>query len=174
LIDVVTPGSPADRAGMKQGDVIISFRGQPITAPRKLALAVANSTAGQSVPITVRHDGHDKSLEVTIGTEPTQGEVASASPSTRQLGLELAPLSAYGSTSPGGAIVASVASGSPADRSGIQAGDVILAVGTHKVTSLDDTANSIRAAESNVNHGVLLLVRRGESTAYVPIEMGNG
>ena len=178
LVDVVTPNSPAERAGLKQGDVITLFRGQPIATPRELAVAVANSAAGKSVPVTVRRDGHDKALDVTIGTEPTQGaEMASSSPSTGRLGLELAPLSAYGRTqvgAQGGAVVASVAPGSPADRSGIQPGDVILEVGTHKVNSLDDTASSIRAAESSVKHGVLLLVRRGEATAYVPIEIGNG
>ncbi len=178
LVDLVTAGSPADRAGLKQGDVITEFHGQPVTTPGSLALAVANVAAGETVPVSVRRDGNDKTLRVTIGSEPGPGALAaSASPQTGRLGLELAPLSAYGRSQigqNGGAVVESVTPGSPADRSGVQPGDVVLAVGSHKVTSLDDAASSIRSAEASNKRAVLLLVRRGDETAYVPIDIGKG
>jgi len=178
LVDLVTAGSPAERAGLKQGDLTTQFHGQEVASPRALALAVADVAAGQTVTVVVRRDGKDKSLDVTIGNEPSQSVLtASASPRTGPLGLELAPLSAYGRSQTGGeggAVIESVTPGSPADQSGIQPGDVVLAVGNRKVGSLDDTANSIRSAESRDKHAVLLLVRRGDETAYVPIEFGRG
>ena len=178
VVDLVTPGSPAERAGLKQEDVITSFDGQRITTPRALALAVANVAAGQSAFVTVHRNGEDKTFTVQIGTEPAQSALmASASPQTGRLGLELAPLSAYGGNQigqRGGAVVASVSPGSPAERSGIQPNDVVLAVGSRRVTSLDDTVSSIRSAEADNKNAVLLLVRRGQEITYVPIEIGKG
>jgi serine protease Do len=177
LVDMVTKDSPAAKAGVRQGDVIRSFEGRHIGAPRDLALAVADVPAGHSAPLAVWRNGHEQDLQVTIGREPAEAPVASsgAKPQDQRLGLELAPLGAdTAGGKNGGAVVAGVAPDSPAARSGIEPGDVVLAVGAHKVTSLAQTSAQIQAAEAANHRALLLLVRRGETTAYVPVELGAG
>src|SRR6202030_1868553 len=78
LVDVVEKDSPAARAELKQGDVILAFDGKPIASPRDLAFAIADTQAGQSVPVRVWRDRAERTLEVTIGRERAQQKLASA------------------------------------------------------------------------------------------------
>jgi putative serine protease PepD len=70
-ITQVKSGSPAAKAGLKVGDVITAFAGKPVTSADQLTAAVAASTAGQKVPVTVRRGGATKHLSLTLGVQPT-------------------------------------------------------------------------------------------------------
>lgn len=181
LVDLVTKESPAGRAGLKQGDVITGFDGAPIKDTRDLAFAVADTAAGHTVPVQLIRQGRSMTLSVTIGSERAQERVASAAGVQHggHLGLELAPLTPdrrqeLGLNAPGGVLVAGVTPGSPADQSGLQTGDVILGIGGLPVTSPDEAASRIRAAESGNRPALPLLVMRDGTTAYVALDLKPG
>ena len=178
LVDSVTPDSPAAHAGLEQGDVITAFNGQHIESPRDLAFAVADTPAGKSVDVSVMREGHSRTVEVTVGTEHAQ-KLASANPGEAhgRLGLELSAVpedqrQQLGIS--GGAVVANVNPGSPADESGLQSGDIILRVGQHKVTSPGDAVAQIRAGENVRRSAVPLLVMRDGQTAYMALQLQPG
>lgn len=178
LVASVTPDSPAARAGFAQGDLITSFAGHAIASPRDLAFAVADTPAGRTVEAIVVRDGHDRNLSVTVGTEQAQKTAAAESGDRRgRLGLQLAPLTEEQRAQlnvPGGALVANVAPGSPADDSGIQSGDVILKVGSHKVTSAADAVAEIRRAEDEHRQELPLLVMRDGNSAFIALQLAPG
>lgn len=70
LISGVAAGSPAERAGLEAGDVIVKWDGQPVTDYKELTLMVARATAGSKVPVVVIRDGKEVTLEVTIAERP--------------------------------------------------------------------------------------------------------
>ncbi len=180
IVDIVTADSPAARAGLKQGDVITAFNGKRIDTPRELAFAVADTHAGQSVPVTVLRDGHERTLDVTIGSEQAQ-KLASAESGQAggRVGLALAPLSddrrqALGLDAGQGVVVAQVAPGSPADESGLEPGDVILRIGQKKVASPSEAAAQIHAAQNENRQTVPLLVLRDGTTTFQALNLGKG
>ena len=70
-VTTVNSGSPADKAGLKVGDVITRYDGKPVTSADELTAAVFDSTVGETVTVTVRRDGSTKSLQVKLGNQPT-------------------------------------------------------------------------------------------------------
>ena len=176
LVDVVTPDSPAARAGVRQGDVILAFNGTHVASARDLSFAVADTPADKTVGVTVWRDGRTQHLDVTVGTEGAQKLAsAGAADNAPPVGLELEPLSADARDQlgiQGGAEVASVKPGSPADESGLQSGDVILRVNNRDVASPGDAASEIHAAEARHRDAVALLVMRDGQTSYVPLQLG--
>ncbi|MGH6878688.1 MAG: Do family serine endopeptidase [Rhizomicrobium sp.] len=181
LVDIVTKDSPASRGDIKQGDVITAFNSAPITNTRDLAFAVAATPSGRTVPVQVLRDGQQRTLHVTISSEHAQQRVASANTAQQggRLGLELAPITPdrrqqLGLDPHGGVLVASVKPGSPADQSGLQPGDVILGIGGRPVTSPDDAASRIRAAENGTRPALPLLVMRDGTTAYMALDLKAG
>jgi serine protease Do len=186
LVDMVEKDSPAARAGLTQGDVIVAFDGKPITGPRDLAFAVAETQAGQSVPVRVWRNSEERTLDVTIGAERTQQKLAAATNEENggPLGLELAPLSAdrraaLGLTGREGVLVAAVAPGSRAEASGFEPGDVVLRIGNRPVTSAGDAASQLREARNSRREALPLLVLRDGTTAYLALDLhgdtsGNG
>jgi serine protease Do len=181
LVDIVTKDSPAARADIHQGDVIVAFNGAAITNPRELAFAVADTPAGHTVPVRIIRDGQQRTLDVTVGTERAQQQTASAGAEEHggRLGLELAPLTpdrrdSLGLGSQQGVLVANVTPGSPADQSGLQAGDVILRVGGTEVRSPNEASSRIHAAEKSSRPALPLLVIRNGTTAYMALELKAG
>jgi putative serine protease PepD len=69
-ITAVTSGSPADRAGLKVGDVITEYAGKPITSASELQAAVFNSNSGETVTVTVQRGGSTKSVQLKLGVRP--------------------------------------------------------------------------------------------------------
>jgi serine protease Do len=181
LVDLVTKDSPAAHAGIKQGDIITGFNGAPVTDTRDLAFAIAAIPAGKNVSLQVQRDGQQITANVTIGVEHEQHVAANGTPPEHRAhsGLELAPLSSekrqeLGIGTTGGVLVADVMPGSPADQSGLQAGDVILGIGGRPVSSPEDAASRIHAAESGKKPALPLLVMRDGTTAYMALDLKPG
>ncbi len=181
LVSDVLADSPALHAGLKQGDVITAFDGKPIKTPRDLALAVADVAAGKTVPMAVWRDGHEQTVDVTVGTQAKEETVAKNDESgAGPLGMALEPLSPEARTELGlsnavkGVVVTQVTPGSRADDSGIQPGDVIVRIGDTPVTSPNQAATRIHQAEAAKKEAVPLLVTRDGTTYYIALQLTQG
>ncbi len=175
LIGDVLKESPAEKAGLQRGDVIISFDGKAIETPNELKNIVARTEVDKTVPVKLIRDGEQKTLKVTVGEqEPekmAQKEKEKESPSAR-FGLhvqELTPQIAQqlGYTKAKGVVISQVDPGSPADEAGLQRGDLIQEVDRQKVTSVSEYRNQLSSIKKD--ESFLLLVRRGKNTLYVVV-----
>jgi serine protease Do len=182
LLAGVLSDGPAHSAGLQPGDVIQSVNGQAIRNPRELALDVASLKPGSDAHLSVLRDGQTKEFTLTVGTLPSErtanNEMNGGQAHGEQLGLALAPLSPQmrdqlnvpGDTT--GVVVQQVKPGSPADKAGLQAGDVIVGVGTQKVTSVAEAARAIHTAISGKDHAVALRVMRDGQAVFVGVTLG--
>jgi serine protease Do len=143
LLSDVLPDGPASKAGLEPGDVIQRVNGQKVSNPRELALEIASIKPGADAHLTVLHDGHSKDVTLKVAELPND-ELTSGSEDGdqhKELGLALAPLSPEMRNQldmpegTRGAVVRDVQPGSPADQAGLQAGDLIVGVGTQPVES---------------------------------------
>ena len=176
LVGGVTKGSPAEVAGIKQGDVIVGFDGKEIAEVHNLPPLVAATPVGKEVALMVLRDGKEQTLKVKVGQMPGERTEASTSeqPSQGKWGLALRDLDARTaqrlSLNPGdGALVAAVKPGSAADRAGIQPGDVIQEVNRKKVTSVKEA--QAEAQKDPNAQTLLVLFRRGNSSQFAALEM---
>ena len=76
LIRSVTPGGPADRGGVQQGDVVISVAGQPVTPDQSLAYLVAQQPVGSRIPLELIRQGQRRTVNVAVAERPTEEELA--------------------------------------------------------------------------------------------------
>lgn len=179
IVDRVTKDSPAAKAGIVQGDIITRFDSKVIKEAKDLTFAVAAVSAGSTVPLHVWRDGADHVLHATIKAQSSEvaAAVSNGPPPRTHLGLELAPLGDSARAQlgvQGGAVIAGVEAESPADRSGLLPGDVIIRVGQQDVGSLADTDATIRRAEDSGRKSVLLLIQRNDSRLFLPLQMATG
>jgi serine protease Do len=179
LVAGITKGGPADAAGILQGDVVIGFNGKPIAEVGNLPGLVAVTPVDSVVPVKILRDGAEKTLTVTVGRMPSErGERAGrgggeAEPTAGKWGLALRDLDERTAqrlgVAPGdGVLVAGVRPGSPGERAGVRAGDVIQEVNRHKVASVKDVRT---AAEQPRDGGsVLLLLKRGDGSLFAALQ----
>ncbi len=200
LIRSVTPGSAAARAGIQQGDVIVSVGGRAVTPDESLAFLVAQQPVGSRVPFELIRNGRRQTVTVTIAERPTEEELARLSgvetetelrdqPTEEQstgqrsarasLGVTVQSLTpeiarSLRLTDPpaGGLVVTSVDPSSDAAAKGIQTGDIILSVNQRPTRTPDEAAAAVEAARSGRRQSVLLLIRRGNTPPlYVGIDL---
>ncbi len=179
LVSDVVEDSPAAEGGIQAGDVITRFDGEEIDDQRELSRVVAAATPNAGAKVTVWRDGRSRDLTVELG-EAQNEAVAAANPrsggaqSSTALGLALRPLTDADRATLGlpsdvnGAVVASVAPGSPAQEKGIRAGDVITRVNQETVTSVGDAVTALNGARER-DETALLLVRRGDAQRFVAL-----
>ena len=172
LVASVMPDGPAAGAGLRPGDVILSFAGEPLDTMKDLPRIVAGIDSGTEVEIEVWRDGGRETLTATIGAQgqETLAMAATADGDGAKLGVMLAP---RGEPGKAGVTIAEVAPGSLAARNGLRPGDVIVQAGSTMVSSPDDVAGAVRAAAAG-DKPVLLLVERGDYRRYVAIELDRG
>ncbi len=182
LVAQVMPNTPAERAGLKQGDVIVAFNGKPVKEMHDLPLIVADTPAGKTVPIEVVRDGKTLTLHATIAEMKPGQEVASAeeggngqtSP-VHSLGLALAPLNSqtrqrfHVDKSVTGVIIVGVQDGSVAASQGLQPGDVIVRVGSESVTEPEQVKSKFAAAIKEKKKSILVLLDRGGHDLFVAL-----
>ncbi len=145
LVRSVEPGAPADKAGIRPGDVIIRVDGKTIERTSDLPRMIGDVTPGTQVTITVQRNGSSKDIAVTVDKAEGESRPQSllpqkeAAPSANALGLDVVELSSAQRSQlrvKGGVLVRSVAAGSRAEQAGLQAGDVILSLGNQPVDSV--------------------------------------
>ncbi|HWV88828.1 MAG TPA: Do family serine endopeptidase [Burkholderiales bacterium] len=173
LIATVEPGSPADKAGLKPGDVVMAFNGQKIDDPNKLPRLVAGTKPGQSAALRVWRNGKAEEVKFTavelVVEAKTPKPAADKAAKPNRLGLVVSELPAAQRRALGidyGLVVENA----DASRTALRPGDVIVGVGRESFKSVEDFERLI--GEQKQGDTVALLVKRGEATVYVPVEVG--
>jgi serine protease Do len=183
LVAAVTPDSPAAKAGIKSGDVIVAANGHAIKSVQDLPPIVAESRVGSKLPLEIVRNGKKMTLEATVGRMPgnlhasaEQGPAAPSAPASA-LGLQLAPLTGRMRSElqvpkdVTGVVVTHVAGNSPAASLGIQPGDVIVSIDQKPATSPEEAAAQLRQAAKRGN--VLLLLNRHGTNEFVGLSVQN-
>jgi serine protease Do len=171
LVSSVEKGGPAEKAGVKEGDVILAYDGQPIDSAGLLPSLVAATDPGKPVTLKVWRDKSAREVQLKVGRMEDKPEVASNDDGTNsgRLGMSVRPLSPdekQQSDLKDGLVVEDV-DGAAADA-GIRPGDVVLSANGKAVHSVEE----LRAAVSNAKDHVALLVQRGDARIFVPVELG--
>jgi serine protease Do len=171
LVADVMKGSPAERAGIKTGDVIVAFNNKEIKDSSDLPALVARVAPGTTVPLRVMRDGKEISLSIGVG-EMKENEVA-ASSAEGGLGLAVQPVTPEIAQSLGleraeGLVVAEVTPGSAADEAGLRAGDLISQINRRPVKNLADYNREMAGSEKGKS--VLLLVKRGQESVFLALK----
>src|SRR5438105_9496543 len=163
LVSTVESGGPADKAGIKPGDVLLAVDGKKVERSAELPPLVAAVKPGAKASFEVWRDGARRTLPVTVG-ELKAEQVASADKSS---GAEDSGKLGLAVRQSDEGLVVEKASGAAA-RAGIRTGDVITAVNGKQVKSVAE----LRAAAEKRKGTVALLVKRGDASIFVPIEVG--
>lgn len=179
LVGDVAKGSPAEKAGLKRGDIIIEYNGKKITDVGALRNMVAQSKVGSEVPVMISRGGKEYGLKVLIMELPK--DVSEAVPGGTQEDSDLEGLSGITvmdlsreiarqlglNKDERGVVVVRVEAGSSAEEAGIRKGDVIQEVDRKKIEGLNDYTKSIGGVRSG--DPVLLFVNRGGKKFYVTV-----
>jgi serine protease Do len=179
IIDQLTPGGPADRAGLRSGDVVSAVNGTPVTNAAELTRQVGLARPGSDLALAVVRDGSQRTVTVRAGVRPSEVSLAqngSAQGGGGEGGRALQPGALGLAVAPdpnGGLVVRGVAPGSDAADKGLQTGDVILRAGAHDLASAADLSAAAAEARRAGRASVPLLVARGGQRIYVPVKVGS-
>jgi serine protease Do len=177
LVGDVTPKGPADKAGLKSGDLLVEFNGKKVTDSRHLKLEVARTHPGQTVPVKILRDGTAKTLEVTVKTLPGTEEVAKADKDGNDTGT----LNGVGVADLDrnvrqqfdvpetikGAVVTEVKPDSAAAEAGLKPGDVIQEINRKPVKNAEE---AVRLTENPGDKTTLLRVWREGGSRFVVVD----
>ncbi|HWE47583.1 MAG TPA: Do family serine endopeptidase, partial [Caulobacteraceae bacterium] len=174
LIAELTPGAPAEQAGLQPGDLVLKIDGADVTSASDLTRRVALAHAGEKVKLEIRRDGKVREIDVRSGVRPTevslnrgaapnQGQGDVQSDARKVLGMRLEP-------KPGGGVaIASVAGDSDAGEKGLRRGDVIVRLGEARTNTPADVEAALAEAKRDGRKSVLAMITRGAGTLFVPL-----
>jgi len=173
LVAEVMKGSPAEKSGLKEGDIVLEFDGRPIREMHELPRLVAATLVGKKITLLVQREGRQVSVPVTI-EQLKDAEDEDAVLPTDRLGIKVAELNAERSQQlqmPGarGVVVTEVHPDSLADRAGIAEGDLIREINGVPIATVADYG---KAVSSERKGGYLkVLLRRGETSLFVALRL---
>jgi len=178
LISDIVPDSPAARAGLKPGDILLEFEGKRMEGPGDLQRAVGLFAPGQSARLKVWREQGERAVEVKIGEAPEERELQQRQGRARSLlGLEVRPITPeiarqLNLRSSEGVVVTRVEEGSAAAEAGVQRGDVIREVNRQRVTVLADFERLTRSLKEGDK--LTMRLQRGQASMYVAFTLGRG
>jgi serine protease Do len=171
LVASVDPSSPAEKAGVQAGDIILKYNGTAIEHSGELPLLVADTKPGERATLEVWRKGAARKLEVAVGGAKAEKAAAAddAQAPAGRLGVAvraLTPEERRGSGARGGLLVERVSGA--AERAGVQPGDLLLAINGTPVK----TPQELRELVAKSGKQVALLVQREDRQLFVPVELG--
>jgi serine protease Do len=185
LVSKVMPDSPAEKAGLKRGDVVVRFGDAQIASPSQLVSEVEQTPMGQKRTLEIVRDGKPLRIEVTVREQPqdygrrtylAKGEDGDEgeSKAVDELGLEVGELTdevagQLGLESVKGVVITRVERGSVADRASLSPGNVIIDVNGTAVASVDDFDKAL--AKRPLRDGVRLLVETSAGSRFVVLRV---
>jgi serine protease Do len=177
LVGSVVDDAPAEKAGIKRGDIIIKFNGTEVGDVDQFRLLVAETGVDREVPVIILRDGDRKTVKVKLGERPTQ--IAQAGGRRQQedwLGFRVDDVRGSDgrrfapSDAERGLVVVDVTQGSPAAEAGLQAGDIIEEINGNEIEDLDDFESLIEQAKDNKDKPLLFLVRREGINRFIAVK----
>jgi serine protease Do len=186
LVALVTPNSPGAKAGLKQGDVILSFNGSEVDHLRDLPRLVAATAPDTTAKLTVWRNGKTTELQTSVGELPDTDQVASAtggqeeeqSARAEASGMHFAPLTnalrreLRLAKDVHGVAITRVDPGSAADEVGLSEGDIVVAIDQRPVNSPQEAAAKLKEVAASSKKSALLLLNRHGITQYVGVSLG--
>jgi len=195
VIADLVPNGPAQRAGVKPGDVVVAVNGQPVTTPNEMTREVAKVHAGDTAHLDLYRSGKELTIDVHTGLRPSEEQLARnggqdggdesdspgtaphATPNAPILGMSLAPLNPAErqqfnlSEQVRGVVVEGVKASSDAGDKGLQRGDVIVRAGDREVASASDVSAAVGEWKKEGRKVIPLAISRGGRTLFVPIKI---
>ena len=177
LITKVLPGSAADKAGLREGDLIVKLDGGDVRDVDLLRTIIAGSAPKTKIQVTVQRKGKDVTLPVTLGEQPADARMWALGPkkqsaSLKEFGLKVQTLTPDVAEGLGyepdlkGVIVTEVAPESIAARAQLQRRDVIVGVGQKEIGTVEEFQQALAAMD---NKGLSLLIKRGDETVFLSL-----
>ena len=172
LVSMVEKGGPAEKAGLQAGDVIRSVDGKAIVSSGDLPALIGMNAPGDAIKLDVWRQGAPKSITATLVNADAKADKVGSkkdAPAQGKLGLALRPLQPDEKQASGidSGLLIQQASG-PAALAGVQSGDVLLSINGTPVKSIEQ----MRAAIGKSDKSVALLIQRGDSKIFVPVNLG--
>ncbi len=175
LVSDVAPGGPAERGGVKRGDIIVTFDGRSVKDANSLSRIVAETPVGNEATVSVMRNGKEVSLRIRV-EEMTEARLATqtqAQTPVQRFGMKVDGITPqwrqqFGIKDKSGVVVVGVEAGSIADEAGIQAGDVIQEVNHKPIRTIAEYNAAMGKAEQG--KPVLMLLKRGKQTFFVTME----
>ena len=178
LIADVVKDSPADKAGLASGDVLMEFDGKKVEVPQDLQKVVAVTAPGKGVPIKVWREKGEKTLEIKVGETPEDtAQLESSGKSKSLLGLETRPITPevarqLNLRTTEGVVIARVEEEGPAAEAGLQRGDVIREINRQRIRSAQDYERATQGLKPGDR--VTVLLQRGQQSLYVAFTVARG
>jgi serine protease Do len=178
LVSDVVPDSPADKAGLRNGDVILEFNHNTVGDSRRLKFVVAAVAPGKTVPVRILRDGEEQQIDVTVRELPGEQSLAQNDPQSpedngRLQGVAVTDLTESARAelnlpkSLSGALITQVEPGSAAGEAGLQSGDVIQEIDRQTVS---DAESAIRLTRESQHQATLVRVWRQGASRYVVVD----
>jgi serine protease Do len=172
LVAEVLPGSPAEKAGIEQGDVIVEFDGKVVNESKDLPQIVASTPVGKSVTVKLWRNGKALDQQVKVAEMEENVEMTKTPSHDKTMGITVRNLTPEMArrlrlNEQTGVVVTRVEPGSPAADAGIQAGDLIREVNRKPVKDANDMVKQIEQAKDQ--NSVLLLVQRGQNSLFAAV-----
>jgi len=171
LVADVAKAGPAERAGIKTGDVIVEFNGKEIKDSGELPLLAARTAPGKQAQLKILRNGKELTLPLTVGEFKEREVVAAAE--NGDLGLAVQSVTPNMAAELGleraeGLVITSIKPGSAANEAGLQRGDVIVEINRRPVRNLSDYNRVVEKTEKGKS--MLFLVRRGEGSLFLALK----
>ena len=183
IIGEVVPGSPADKAGLEESDIIVGFENQKINNGSELKNLVSNSIPGSKIKLKILRSGRNEDIEVVLEEKSVDGLSSVGDTHINKIfGLTVANisdalikkfdiLSKSSGWSDGsdvkGVVVTEILSGGIAEQAGFELGDLINRVGQKKISNINEFINEIEQYEEDKK--ILVLVKRGRASRFLTL-----